>query len=68
MEVLFLIIPISLALVFLAIWIFFRMADSGQFDDMEGPAYRILLDDDVPAEQDPNRASPEAPPADRASN
>lgn len=52
MEVLFLIIPISLALVFLAIWIFFRMADSGQFDDMEGPAYRILLDDDMSAQTD----------------
>lgn len=48
MEVLYLLIPISLGIVFLAIWVFIRMSQSGQFDDMEGPAYRILLDDDLP--------------------
>jgi cbb3-type cytochrome oxidase maturation protein len=47
MEALYLIIPLSVLLVFAAIWIFFRMSDSGQFDDMEGPAWRILHDDDT---------------------
>jgi cbb3-type cytochrome oxidase maturation protein len=46
MESLYLLVPLSLALVFLAIWVFFRMADSGQFDDMVGPALRVLEDDD----------------------
>jgi len=32
----------------LAVWLFFRMSDSGQFDDVEGPARRILMDDDRP--------------------
>ena len=48
MEALYLLIPISLATVALAVWLFFRMSDSGQFDDMEGPAHSILMDDDRP--------------------
>ena len=48
MESLFLLIPLSLAIVALAVWLFFRMSDSGQFDDMEGPAHSILMDDDRP--------------------
>ena len=46
MEALYLLIPISLVLVALALWVFFGAADSGQFDDLEGPALRILHDDD----------------------
>ncbi len=48
MEVLPLLIVISLALLAFAVWLFFRMSDSGQFDDVEGPARRILMDDDRP--------------------
>ncbi|HJW56159.1 MAG TPA: cbb3-type cytochrome oxidase assembly protein CcoS [Burkholderiaceae bacterium] len=47
MEALFLLIPLSIVIVFIALWIFFRMSDSGQFDDMVGPALRILQDDDT---------------------
>ena len=48
MEILYLLIPISLVLVF-AIGIFFRWAiRNGQFEDLEGPGYRILMDDDAP--------------------
>lgn len=46
MEALYLLIPLSLVLVALAIWIFFGAADSGQFEDLEGPALRVLRDDD----------------------
>ncbi len=48
MEILYLLIPLSVALVFLigvALWWFVR---SGQFDDLEGPAYRVVMDDDLP--------------------
>lgn len=48
MEVLYLLIPVSVLLVFaigVAFWFSLR---SGQFEDMEGPAYRILMDDDRP--------------------
>jgi cbb3-type cytochrome oxidase maturation protein len=46
MEALYLLIPLSLMLVALALWIFFGAADSGQFEDLEGPALRIVRDDD----------------------
>lgn len=46
MEVLFLLVPLSVVIVFIAIWAFFRASDSGQFDDLVGPAMRILQDDD----------------------
>ncbi|MRW90222.1 cbb3-type cytochrome oxidase assembly protein CcoS [Duganella sp. FT80W] len=48
MEALYLLIPLSVALVFIALWIFFRASDDGQFDDLVGPALRILQDDDKP--------------------
>jgi cbb3-type cytochrome oxidase maturation protein len=46
MEALYLLIPLSVVLVALAVWVFFGAADSGQFDDLEGPALRVLNDDD----------------------
>lgn len=48
MESLYLLIPISVILIFLVGWIFLWAVKSGQFDDMEGPAHRILMDDDTP--------------------
>ena len=47
MDALYLLVPVSIAIVFAAIWVFFRMSDGGQFDDMEGPALRVLEDDDA---------------------
>jgi cbb3-type cytochrome oxidase maturation protein len=61
MDVLPFLIVISLAVLALAVWLFFRMSDSGQFDDVEGPARRILMDDDRPSAGDPpaeNRKRP----------
>jgi cbb3-type cytochrome oxidase maturation protein len=46
MEALFLLVPLSIVLVFAALWVFFKASDNGQFEDMEGPALRILMDDD----------------------
>ncbi len=46
MEALFLLVPLSIIIVFFALWLFFGMSDSGQFNDMVGPALRILNDDD----------------------
>ena len=46
MEALYLLVPLSVALVALAVWVFFGAADSGQFDDLEGQGARILRDDD----------------------
>lgn len=48
MNILFLLIPIALFFVAVAIGAFLWAVRSGQFDDMEGPAHRILMDDDDP--------------------
>ena len=48
MEILYLLIPISLVLVFVIGAAFFWSVRGGQYDDLEGPAHRILLDDDRP--------------------
>jgi len=48
MDILFLLIPLSLALVALIVWALLWAVRTGQFEDMEGPAHRILMDDDAP--------------------
>ena len=48
MEILILLIPLSVALVFLIGAAFWWSVNNGQFDDLEGPAHRILDDDDRP--------------------
>lgn len=51
MESIYLLIPISVLLVFGIAIAFWWSVRSGQFDDLEGPGFRVLMDDD------------EAPPA-----
>ncbi|MGD2136976.1 MAG: cbb3-type cytochrome oxidase assembly protein CcoS [Gammaproteobacteria bacterium] len=53
MEVIYLLIPLSILLVGLIAWVFLWAIRSGQFDDLEGPAHRILMDDDGPAAGSP---------------
>ena len=48
MEIIYLLIPLSLVLIGVIVWAFFWAVRSGQFDDLEGPAHRILMDDDDP--------------------
>lgn len=52
MESVYLLIPISVILVFGIAWIFWWSVRSGQFDDMEGPGFRILMEDDKPKTND----------------
>ena len=49
MEIMYLLIPLSVILVFLIGVVFWWSLRSGQFDDLEGPGYRILMDDDQAA-------------------
>lgn len=58
MEALYLLIPLSIVIVFIAIWVFFRASDSGQFDDLVGPGMRILQDDDRPKTSDSSDTTP----------
>lgn len=46
MNILFVLIPLAILLLVFAIWAFFWAVRSGQFDDMDTPSVRILLDDD----------------------
>jgi len=46
MESLYLLIPLSIVLVFGIGVTFWWSVRNGQFDDLEGPAYRILMDDE----------------------
>lgn len=48
MDILYLLIPLSLVFVFLIAIVFWWNLRSGQFEDLEGPGYRILMDDDRP--------------------
>lgn len=46
MAILYLLIPISLLIIGLIIWAFLWAIKSGQFEDLEGPAYQVLMDKD----------------------
>ena len=46
MNILFALIPLAIVLLVFAVWAFFWAVRSGQFDDLDTPAIRILLDDD----------------------
>jgi len=47
-EILMLMIPFSVVLVLGIGALFWWSVGSGQFDDLEGPAQRVLADDDTP--------------------
>ena len=48
MEIIYLMIPLAVLLVTGIVSAFIWAVRSGQFDDLEGPANRILFDDDEP--------------------
>jgi cbb3-type cytochrome oxidase maturation protein len=63
MESLYILIPLSIVLVFAIGVVFWWSLRSGQFEDMEGPAYRILMDNDRPPAEKPKpqEAAPDGP-------
>ena len=48
MEVIYGLIPAMIVMGLIAVVVLFWAARSGQFDDLEGDAHRILMDDDLP--------------------
>jgi cbb3-type cytochrome oxidase maturation protein len=48
MSILYLLIPLAVVLMAIAIAFFLWTVRTGQYDDLEGPAHRILMDDDDP--------------------
>ncbi|MBR9870151.1 MAG: cbb3-type cytochrome oxidase assembly protein CcoS [Gammaproteobacteria bacterium] len=60
MNIVMLLIPLMLMLVALGILLFSWAVKSGQYDDLDGPAHRILHDDDkdmIPTEARPSKPS-----------
>lgn len=66
METIFVLLPLALLIAAIAVGLFIWAAKTGQFDDLETPAVRILFDDEEPrrarARHAPAGASPAAPP------
>ncbi|BDA78658.1 hypothetical protein LPTSP3_g15880 [Leptospira kobayashii] len=48
MNALYLTIPIALSIAFGAFYVFFKSYRTGQYEDIEGPKYRMLFDEDRP--------------------
>ncbi len=46
MTIIYVLIPLGLVLLLAAVAAFFWAVRAGQFDDLETPAWRVLLDDD----------------------
>ena len=66
MEILFVLIPLSLVLLGIAVWAFFWAVRTGQFEDLDSPAYRILMDDDERPDGPRSRAAGDQADADDA--
>jgi cbb3-type cytochrome oxidase maturation protein len=68
MEVVFGLVGVSVLLLLVIAAVLLWAVRSGQFEDMEGPAWRVVMDDDrPPAAEDPGPAAPhpgaeDAPP------
>ena len=59
MDILFLLIPLSVVLVFLIGAVFWFALRGGQFDDLESPGLNVVLDDDSPAQAKPEAGAVE---------
>lgn len=51
MEIVYLLVMLAIVLVAIIIPVLLWAVRSGQFDDLEGPAHQILMDDDGLAEE-----------------
>jgi cbb3-type cytochrome oxidase maturation protein len=56
MDLIYIILPLALVIATFALVAFIWAARSGQFDDLETPSRRVLLDD-VPMKPEPERES-----------
>ena len=51
-SVIYVLVPVALAIVALALWGYVWAAKRGQFDDLKTPGMRVLHeDDDIPADE-----------------
>ena len=67
MNILFVLIPLTMLLLGIAIWAFLWAVDHDQFEDLDQVANSILFDDDLPASSagaEPAESSPASSSAD----
>ena len=65
MDILYLLIPLSMLVAGLLIWGVVWSVRSGQYDDPDGNAHRILMDDDdprIPRQSDVPKDEQDRPP------
>ena len=62
MEVMWIVLPMALAISAIAVLVFIWAVRSGQFDDLVTPSLRILVDDDGPRSPSPCYAPPMSRP------
>ena len=55
METIFVLLPLALLIAAIAVGFFIWAAKTGQFDDLDTPAVRILFDDEEPRQPAPGR-------------
>ena len=60
METIFVLLPLALMIAAIAVGLFIWAAKTGQFDDLDTPAVRILFDDDEPRPQAADSRQPKA--------
>jgi cbb3-type cytochrome oxidase maturation protein len=60
MSVLFLVLPLAVIIAAAGVAAFAWAAKHGQFDDLDTPAMRVVMDDDMqtPAREEPHKALP----------
>ena len=61
METIFVLLPLALLIAAIAVGLFIWAAKTGQFDDLDTPAVRILFDDEEPRRPATAPASPVPP-------
>lgn len=66
MTILYVLVPVAMLLVIIAIWIFTWAVNNGQYDDLDSPAHSILFDDEDPAHLAAQKGDEQTAAADEA--
>lgn len=45
MNIIYILIPLTLLILIIAVYFFFLAVNTNQFDDFDSPAYHIIIDD-----------------------
>lgn len=56
MSIIFVLIPLAIIIVSIAVGVFFWAVKSNQFEDLERQGYSILFDDDIKSENEGNKS------------